>query len=130
MQFDTVILPGLNRIPQGDGNKLLHWFELAGEDRIVMSPMRNTVEKELQKKSGDLIQFIATVEKQRKNLEDGRLLYVATTRAIQNLYLMAAVKPNAKGDIKANSSSLLGGLWPAIQAAQAPLVSASTSAPP
>ena len=123
LQFDTVILPGLNRAPRGDGNKLLHWFELAGEDRIVMSPMRNTAEKELQKKSGDLIQFISTVEKQRKSLEDGRLLYVATTRAIQNLYLFAAVKPNAKSEIKANASSLLGGLWPAIQAAQAPLIS-------
>lgn len=123
LQFDTVILPGLNRSPQGDGNKLLHWFELAGEDRIVMSPMRNTAEKELQKKSGDLIQFISNVEKQRKNLEDGRLLYVATTRAIQKLYLFAAIKPTAKGEIKANNSSLLGGLWPAIEGIQTPLIS-------
>jgi len=123
LQFDTVILPGLNRNPQGDENKLLHWFELAGEDRIVMSPMRNNAEKELRKKSGDLIQFISMVERQRTGLEDGRLLYVASTRAIQNLHLFAAIKPNSKGEIKASSRSLLGGLWPAIQEVQAPLVS-------
>ncbi len=41
----------------------------------------------------------------------------------RSLYLFAAVKPNAKGEIKANTSSLLGGLWPAIQDIQAPLIS-------
>jgi len=128
LQFDTVILPGLNRPPRGDDNKLLHWFELAGEDRIVMSPMRNNAEKEQQKKSGDLIQFIATVEKQRKSLEDGRLLYVATTRAVHSLYLFAAIKPNSKSEIKANTSSLLGGLWPAIEDVQTPLISRAAEA--
>ena len=33
LQFDTVILPGLNRAPAGDDNKLLHWFELAGQEQ-------------------------------------------------------------------------------------------------
>ncbi len=122
LQFDTVILPGLNRAPSGDGSKLLHWFELPGQGRIVLSPMRNSAEKEQQKKSGDLIQFITRVEQQRKRLEDGRLFYVASTRAIQNLYLFAAIKPNARGDIRANANSLLGSLWPAIHADQIPLI--------
>ena len=122
LQFDTVILPGLNRSPMGDSSKLLHWFELPGEDQIVMSPMRNSEEKEKKKKSGDLIQFIAGVEKQRKSLEDGRLLYVAATRAVHSLHLFAAIKPTAKGEIKAAASSLLGGLWPAIQDQQTPLI--------
>ena len=115
LQFDTVILPGLNRGTSGDKAKLLHWFELPEQDNIVMSPMRNSAEKEQQKKSGDLIQFISGVEKQRQGLEDGRLLYVATTRAVHSLYLFAAVKPTANGDIKAASRSLLGSLWPAIE---------------
>ena len=122
LQFDTVILPGLNRRPKGEDSKLLHWFELAGEDRIVMSPMRNSEEKESQKKNPDLIQFISAAEKKRKHLEDGRLLYVAATRAIHSLYLFAAIKPNTKEEIKADSSSLLAGLWPAIQEVQTPLV--------
>ena len=122
LQFDTVILPGLNRAPATDKAKLLHWFELAGEDKIVMSPMRNTDEKEIQKKSGDLIKYITTIEKQRQNLEDGRLLYVATTRAVHSLYLFGAIKPSAKGEIKALASSLMGRLWPAIEDKQAPLL--------
>jgi len=122
LQFDNVILPGLNRATSGDGSKLLHWFELTGQDQIVMSPMRNNDEKEQQKKTGDLIQFISGVEKQRARLENTRLLYVATTRAIHSLYLFAAIKPTAKNVIKANANSLLGGLWPAIQAEQTPLI--------
>jgi ATP-dependent exoDNAse (exonuclease V) beta subunit len=87
-----------------------------------MSPMRNHADKEKQKKSGDLIEFIARIEKQRQSLEDGRLLYVATTRAKHSLYLFAAIKPTANVEIKAGSATLLGGLWPAIQAEQTPLI--------
>ena len=122
LQFDHVILPGLNRRPSGDDSKLLHWFELAGEDRIVMSPMRNQAEKEQKKTSGDLITFISGVEKKRSSLEDGRLLYVAATRAVQNLYLFGAIKPSARNEIKPESSSLMACLWPAIQAGQTPLI--------
>ncbi len=122
LQFDTVILPGLNRRPGGDKNKLLHWFELVGEDRIVMSPMRNNEEKEKQKKAGDLIKFITIVEKQRQSLEDGRLLYVAATRARQKLHLFAAIKPDAKDNIKPDPSSLMANLWPAIREQQTPLI--------
>jgi ATP-dependent exoDNAse (exonuclease V) beta subunit len=119
LQFDTVILPGLNRQPRGDEARLMHWFELPGEDSIVMSPMRNTAEKEKQKKSGDLIKFINNIEKKRQLLEDGRLLYVAATRAVHSLYLFAAIKPGTDGLIKPNASSLMGGLWPAIADDQA-----------
>jgi ATP-dependent helicase/nuclease subunit A len=122
LQFDRVILPGLNRAPAGDKSKLLHWFELAGEDRIVMSPMRNSADKIKQKKSGDLIEFISNIEKQRKGLEDGRLLYVAATRAIHSLYLFAAINPGSSDEIKPDSNSLLGCLWTAIQTEQLPLI--------
>jgi len=122
LQFDTVILPGLNRRPGGDNNKLLHWFELVDENRIVMSPMRNSEEKERQKKSGDLIKFISGVEKQRQGLEDSRLLYVAATRAVHSLYLFAAIKPKTNGNVSPDAASLLGRLWPAVQEQQTPLI--------
>jgi len=129
LQFDTVILPGLNRGTSGDNAKLLHWFELPDQEKIVMSPMRNSAEKENHKKS-DLIQFISGVEKQRQGLEGGRLLYVAATRAIHSLHLFAAIKPTAKGEIKASPGSLLGGLWPAIEAVQIPLISSAADSMP
>ena len=130
LQFDTVILPGLNRATSGDSAKLLHWFELPDQEKIVMSPMRNSAEKEQQKKSGDLIQFISGVEKQRQGLEGGRLLYVAATRAAHSLYLFAAIKPTANGDIRASSRSLLGGLWPAIEDEQIGLISTAADTLP
>jgi ATP-dependent exoDNAse (exonuclease V) beta subunit len=126
LQFDHVILPGLNRDTGSDGGKLLHWFELAVEDSVVMSPMRNTAEKERQNHSGDLIKYISGVEKRRQALENGRLLYVAATRAIHSLYLFAAVKPTAKGEVRAAPGTLLGQLWPAIKARQAPLISTAS----
>jgi ATP-dependent exoDNAse (exonuclease V) beta subunit len=128
LEFDTVILPGLNRGTGSDKGKLLHWFELAGQDRIVMSPMRNAADKARQKNEGDLIQFISDVEKRRQSLENGRLLYVAATRAISNLYLFAAIKPKKDGEIKADNGTLLGELWPAIGSEQEPLVRAAVSA--
>ncbi len=123
LQFDTVILPGLNRDIGKDKPSLLHWFELAGEDQIVMSPMRNVEEKE-QKHDGDLIQFISGVEKRRQVLENGRLLYVAATRAVHSLYLFGAVKPGKDDAVKPSAASLLGSLWPAIRAEQEPRVQA------
>jgi ATP-dependent exoDNAse (exonuclease V) beta subunit len=122
LQFDTVIVPALNRATAGDKPRLLHWFELVDEDKIVLSPMRNSAEKEQQKKSGDLIKFINNIEKNRQRLENGRLLYVASTRAVHSLHLFAAIKPGAKGEIKPQSSTLMAGLWPAIEAEHTPLI--------
>ncbi|MGD9264785.1 MAG: UvrD-helicase domain-containing protein, partial [Lysobacterales bacterium] len=122
LQFDTVILPGLNRRPGGDKTSLLHWFELAGEDRIVMSPMRNTKEKEQQKTSGDLIKYISTIEKQRQSLEDARLLYVAATRARKKLHLLAAIRPDARDNIKPDAASMMARLWPAVREQQETLI--------
>jgi ATP-dependent exoDNAse (exonuclease V) beta subunit len=75
-----------------------------------------------QKNEGDLIQFISDVEKRRQSLENGRLLYVATTRAIHSLHLFAAATPAKNGAIKPGGGTLLRELWPAIQAEQTPLV--------
>ena len=131
LQFDSVILPGLNRTTGGDHGKLLHWFELTEQadelSGIVLSPMRNTADKEKNKTAGDLIEFISGIEKQRKRLEDGRLLYVAATRAIHSLYLFAGIKPNSKGEIKADSNSLLGCLWDAVKEQQKPLINQASS---
>jgi ATP-dependent helicase/nuclease subunit A len=118
LQFDTVILPGLNRETGNDKGRLLHWFELAGQDRIVISPMRNSEDKVRQKSEGDLVKFISDVEKRRQSLENGRLLYVASTRAIHGLHLFAAVTPTKSGEIKPGGGTLLCQLWPAIQAGQ------------
>jgi ATP-dependent exoDNAse (exonuclease V) beta subunit len=127
LQFDTVILPGVNRPTGNDKGRLLHWFELAGQDQIVMSPMRNAQEKERQKHEGDLIQFIADVEKRRQSLENGRLLYVAATRAKRSLFLLAAIEPTSKKEINPANGTLLSELWPAIRQDQVSRLEAALS---
>ena len=120
LQFDTVILPGLNRRPRSDNGKLLYWFELADADQVVMCPMRD--EKEKRSRGGDLVQYISDVENRRQMMENGRLLYVAATRAVHSLHLLAAIKPTSKGEVRPGSATLLGNLWPAIGEAQSALV--------
>jgi ATP-dependent exoDNAse (exonuclease V) beta subunit len=120
LEFDTVILPGINRDTGGDGSRLMHWFELADINRIVLSPMRNVEEKAARKRSGDLIQFISGVERERQKLENGRLLYVAATRAIRELHLLGALQPNARGECKPGGATLLGELWPAVAREEEP----------
>ena len=129
LEFDTVILPGLNKQPGSDKGRLLHWFELADENLIVMSLMRNVEEKERQQKNGDLIQFIAGVEKRRQSLENGRLLYVAATRAVRRLYGFGCLAANAKGELKPTSKSLLSELWPSIREEQERLFDSRSDLP-
>ena len=118
LEFDRVIVPGLDRAPRSDRSKLVHWFELPGADQIALSPMRNADERGRASKSGDLIQFIAGTERRRQALEDGRLLYVAATRSIRQLHLLGAVQPRASGALTPAAGSLLGILWPAVGEAQ------------
>jgi ATP-dependent exoDNAse (exonuclease V) beta subunit len=120
LEFDHVILPGLNRTPAGDPSRLVHWFELAGTDRMVLSPMRNAEDKARHRNSGDLIRFIADTESRRKRFEDGRLLYVAATRAVRKLHLLGALEPRANGELRPNRGSLLEVLWPAVSEAVRP----------
>ena len=55
------------------------------------------------------------MERERQKLENGRLLYVAATRARHSLHLLGAIKPNKDGEFNPGTMTLLGELWPAIQ---------------
>ncbi|MBT8065312.1 MAG: UvrD-helicase domain-containing protein, partial [Gammaproteobacteria bacterium] len=128
LEFDTVILPGLNRETGKGESRLMHWFELAGEDRIVLSPMTATAERKSKGKDGDLVRFIADVDRQRQALEDGRLLYVAATRAVERLHLFISAPPGANGEVKPKTGTLLQPLWPAIRDEWAPILQEAAEA--
>jgi ATP-dependent exoDNAse (exonuclease V) beta subunit len=128
LQFDHVILPGLNREIRGDSGKLLHWFEWADTDRIVLAPMHSVGEK--RERSGSLVQYISGVEKRRQILENGRLLYVAATRAIRTLHLFAGLSSTASGGSSTRTGTLLAALWPAIEADHAPAAETAPAAGP
>jgi ATP-dependent exoDNAse (exonuclease V) beta subunit len=116
LQFDHVVLYGLGRRSRHSGGEVLSWLELPPEhDRVrrVMSPIGPRFETD----RDPVHAYIASIAEQRDRFEAGRLLYVACTRAIQSLHIVAhadvkddgsAVKPPAP-------SSLLNLLWDDVQ---------------
>ena len=116
LEFDVVIVPGLARTPRSDEKKLFLWTEqpdLHGETELLLAPINAAGDE------GDAIyQWIARFHAEKQALEDGRLLYVAATRAKRQLHLLGSVglSPDEDGlRIKAPSArSLLGKLWPVV----------------
>ena len=113
LEFDTVILPGLGRIPRGDAARLLYWLETTddqGEARLILGPMKSAAEGEDHPAS----RYIKELEKRKGRYEEGRLLYVAATRAKRKLHLLGHAVFNSKDEIGPASTSLLASLWPAL----------------
>ena len=118
LEFDVVIVPGLARAPRNDDKKLFLWTEqpaVHDETELLLAPINAAGD------DGDPIyQWIAGFHAEKQALEDGRLLYVAATRAKRQLHLLGSVRVVMDEDggrtIKAPSSrSLLGKLWPVVE---------------
>ncbi len=113
LEFDTVILPCLEKRPRVDQQKLINWFE-AGNDadtRLLLAPI---TERGLASNAADKINLLVRQANKRcEQQEKLRLLYVACTRAKQQLHLLAEFKTSAKdGEVsKPASASLLQPLW-------------------
>ncbi|HSQ69887.1 MAG TPA: 3'-5' exonuclease, partial [Steroidobacteraceae bacterium] len=116
LQFDTVILPGLDRAPGRDRGRLLHWMKLpevhgAG---LVVAPLAQTGAQ-----ANALHAWLGRVEAERLQQERRRLLYVAATRAERWLHLLGScrLKDQHGGQtlLPPGESFALGMLWPVIR---------------
>ncbi|MGE5666065.1 MAG: UvrD-helicase domain-containing protein, partial [Betaproteobacteria bacterium] len=123
LEFDTVIVPGLQRRPRGNVRKLLTWMERTGargERELLLAPLA-----EVGDEAEPIGRYLAGLERERERLEAGRLLYVAATRAKRRLHLLgsASFRRNKGGASLAEpaADSLLARLWPAVSAAFAGL---------
>jgi len=107
LQFETVILYGLQRSPAPDRSPLLR-FEQVGS-KLLLGPIKARASKE----QDPIAKYLAQREKCRGEFEIDRLLYVAATRAKQVLHLVADLTVSAKDAAVADPSkgSLLGRLW-------------------
>jgi ATP-dependent helicase/nuclease subunit A len=91
LEFDTVIIPGLERQAARDDPKLLAWLERPSaqahiESDLIFAPIKRTT------KEVDPVYNYLRYENQKKDFyETGRLLYVAVTRAKKNLHLLACI---------------------------------------
>lgn len=109
LEFDTVIVPGLDRAPRSGAKPLFAWRSLPG-GRLLLAPIDETGgERE------PLYQYVRQLEAEAEDIEAGRLLYVAATRAESRLHLLACLKIDEDGVVKMPARrSLLGIAWPAL----------------
>ncbi|AKR43661.1 exodeoxyribonuclease V subunit beta [Methylophilus sp. TWE2] len=117
LEFDTVILPGLDSSNPPDDAKLVIWEEVSMEDgntELVAAPFVPTPLKR-QQATITAYDYLNDLDKTRASYEDARVLYVAATRAERQLHLLGAAKSDKNGEPQARKSSFLHLLWPAIQ---------------
>lgn len=110
LEFDTVILPYLEKKPSHDEKSLLLWLErplLNGQTPLLLAPIYATgADKDT------LYQYIQRQHKIKNDYESDRVLYVATTRAKKNLYLLFNIKKIDDGEIQIAPGSFLSKLAP------------------
>ena len=113
LEFDTVILPGLERRPPAAASQLLLWLERASghKKELLLAPISETGAD-----NNKIYRFIRNVHDEKSAYEDARLLYVAATRAKKYLHIMAGVKISSKdAEVKKPvEKTLLNALWPAV----------------
>jgi ATP-dependent helicase/nuclease subunit A len=117
LEFDTVILPGLGRGRRNDETRLLRWAENPHFEHqdLLLAPVQAAGEA-----ASPVYDFLKRLEQQKQSFEDGRLLYVAATRARRRLHLIGAVETGQEDDKEGlrppRAGSLLAQLWPAVEA--------------
>ena len=106
LEFDTVIVPGLAAGTGRDDRSLFMWIETP-DSRLLIAPINATgSDKE------PIYELIRRLDKRKADHENGRLLYVAATRARRRLHLLGDVRRDHDGTVKEPPrGSLLCKLW-------------------
>ena len=109
LQYDTVILPGLDRKTRPDDKSVLMWAEQnddSGGTRLLIAPIR------MQENAGQHFDYLRRLEGQRSEAERVRVMYVACTRAERQIILLGKHKLDDDGVVKTPiRSSLLATVW-------------------
>ncbi len=107
LEFDTVIIPALDRGGAGNDAALLYWRERLsrrGENQLLIAPPLAPGET-----GNTLVEHLKREQTLKSRLEDARVLYVACTRAKKRLRLLFREPSRSP-----RAGSLLARLWPAI----------------
>jgi ATP-dependent helicase/nuclease subunit A len=124
LQFDTVIVPGLDKISGTDDSPLFLWKELVFADGfpdngsvasavtgLLLAPIKETGADE-----DPVYEYLRRLDRAAEDAEAARLLYVAATRAATHLHFLACIKCDETGELKApHKRSLLAQAWPLAQ---------------
>jgi ATP-dependent helicase/nuclease subunit A len=113
LEFDIVLVPGLDRLPRANDRELLQWHEQLDDDNKSRPLLALLPEKG---QPDDLLyEYLRYEREQRDLLEATRLLYIAVTRAVRAAWLFGYVKTTKDGGIKAASASLLQRILPVLE---------------
>ena len=92
LEFDHVIIPGIDRPTKSSERKLMLWFErprLHGGSDLLLAPIEAKGEV-----TDPVYQYLQRVEQKKNLYETGRLLYVALTRAKKSVHIIGCLKDN------------------------------------
>jgi ATP-dependent exoDNAse (exonuclease V) beta subunit len=106
LEFDTVIVPGLDRLPRSGPRPLFAWKSIA-DGRLLLAPIDETGAGE-----DVTYKYVRELDREADDIEAGRLFYVAATRAKERLHLLACAK--AAEDLtpkEPTRRTLLGKIW-------------------
>jgi ATP-dependent exoDNAse (exonuclease V) beta subunit len=106
LEFDSVIVPGLDRLPRAGPRPLLAWKALPGA-RLLLAPINASgTDRE------PTYNYVRELDKEAEDIESGRLFYVAATRAKQQLHLMTCARSDDAGALKEPARrSLVAKIW-------------------
>ncbi len=109
LEFDVVIVPGLDAGTGRDDRKLFMWMETPAR-ALLLAPINAAGAED-----DPVYRFIRNVDKQKADHENARLLYVAATRARHRLHLLGCAKVDRHGGPQdPPKGSLLAKLWPVV----------------
>lgn len=123
LEFEVVLVPELQASSGRGAQELLVWLERGLEDSEDTSEPTEFLVAPIQTKgdeSGSAKSWVARMRSEREQQEMRRLLYVAATRAREELHLFArpSYKQSSDGSFALTSprASLLKTAWPALEA--------------
>ena len=106
LEWDTVIVPGLDRLPRSGPKPLMVWKSLLPAG-LLLAPIDETGAGE-----DPTYKYVRELDKEADDIESGRLFYVAATRAKQRLHLLGCAR--ADEDLRPkdpSKRSLISKVW-------------------
>ena len=130
LEFDVVIVPGLERGGRTDDHHLLAWTKRAGDSEdtnFLLAPIPSPAEE-----VPPIYEYLRDLEADKDLHEQTRLLYVAATRARKALHLLGSVAVDNDGESPRPPAkrSLLKRLWPVVAGAFEEALAARGDNPP
>ena len=114
LEWDVVIVPGLEKKAASNKGRLLTWSEIGDGDEdgahMVLAPIAGKGEE-----SKELNAWLKGIHDAREAAERKRLFYVACTRTREELHLFASPEAKADGSVSRTAGSLLTAAWPAAE---------------